>query len=167
MLEMYELMILVISWVITICIVGAIIVITSVKVYEWTEYRDEEGYSIIWGRYGKVLEPTNEDILDLRKKFEFLKELTENLSQSVPLMKEISTNLQTQMDDLSQRGELMKQVSDNLQAQINNLQAQVDELADRKGKRRPSSDFSILKAEINKVINDNNEQDNGTNPPTN
>ena len=71
------------------------------------------------------------------------------------------------MDDLSQRGELMKQVSDNLQAQINNLQAQVEELADRKGKRRPSSNFNILKAEIDKLINDDNEQDNGANSPTN
>ena len=181
MLEGYELMILVISWVITICIAGAIIVIMSAKVYEWVEYRDEEDYSIIWGRGGKKPEPSNKDIDDLKRKFEFLKELTENLGQIGELMKQISISLQAQIDNLSQRGEIMNKISDNLQAQIvkldqkgelmeqisTNLQAQVDELADRKRERQPSSDFSILKAEINKVINDNNEQNNGTNSPTN
>lgn len=138
MLEMYELMILVISWVITICIVGAIIVITSVKIYEWTEYRDEEDYSIIWGRGGKKPEPTNEDILNLRKEFEFLNEVTKNLGQRLELLNQISINLQAQIDELTS-----KVISE------------------------PSSDFSILKAEISKVINDNNEQNNGTNSPTN
>ena len=135
---MYELMILVISWVITICIVGAIIVITSVKIYEWTEYRDEEDYSIIWGRGGKKPEPTNEDILNLRKEFEFLNEVTKNLGQRLELLNQISINLQAQIDELTS-----KVISE------------------------PSSDFSILKAEISKVINDNNEQNNGTNSPTN
>lgn len=185
---MYEYMILVISWVITFCIVCAIITIISVKIFEWTEYRNEENYSIIWGRGGKKPGPTNKDIDDLKRKFEFLKELTENLGQIGELMKQISISLQAQIDDLSQRGEIMNKISDNLQAQIvnlqaqvvkldqkgelmeqisTNLQAQVDELADRKGKRRPSSNFNILKAEINKVINDNNEQDNGANSPAN
>ena len=131
---MYELMILVISWVITICIVGAIIVITSVKIYEWTEYRDEEDYSIIWGRGGKKPEPTNEDIADLRKNFEFLNEVTKKLSQIT---------------------ELLKQMSADHQAQIDEIVSKIVELD-------PS-----LRTKINKLINGNNEQDNGANSPAN
>lgn len=131
---MYELMVLVISWVITMCIVGAIIVITSVKVYEWIEYRDEEDYSIIWGRHGKKPEPSNKDILNMRKEFEFLNEVTKNLSQRI---------------------ETMKQMSASHQARIDEIVSKIVELD-------PS-----LRTKINKLINDNNEQDNGANSSTN
>ena len=135
---MYEYMILVISWVITFCIVCAVITIISVKIFEWTEYRNEENYSIIWGRGGKKPEPSNEDIVNLRKDFEFLNEVTKNLSQRTELMKQISINLQAQIDELTS-----KVISE------------------------PSSEFNLLRTEINKLISDDNEQDNGANSPTN
>jgi hypothetical protein len=118
MLEGFEYMILVISWVITFCIVGAIIVITWVKVYEWIEYRDEEGYSIIWGRYGKVPEPTNEDILDLRKKFEFLDEVTKNLNQRIKLLQQMSSNHQGQIDEIVSK---IIELDPSLRTKINKL----------------------------------------------
>lgn len=137
MLEGYVCMILVISWVITACIIGAIITITFVKINEWIDYRDEEDYSIIWGRGGKKPEPSNEDIDYLRKKFYLLDEVTKILGQKVELLKQISINLQAQVD------ELIGKVS------------------------RPGSESNILQADINKLINDINEQDNGANSPTN
>lgn len=137
MLEGYVYMILVISWVITACIIGAIITITFVKINEWINYRNEEDYSIIWGRGGKKPEPSDEDIDDLRKKFYLLDEVTKILGQKVELLKQISINLQAQVDEL-----IGKVVS------------------------RPGSESSILQADINKLINDINEQDNGANSST-
>jgi hypothetical protein len=118
MLEAYELMILVISWVITICIVGAIIVITSAKVYEWLEYRDEEDYSIIWGRGGKKPEPDNKDIVNLRKKFEFLDKVTENLSQRTELLQQMSANHQAQIDEIVSK---IIELDPSLRTKINKL----------------------------------------------
>ena len=137
MLEGYVHMILVISWVITACIIGAIITITFVKINEWIDYRDEEDYSVIWGRGGKKPEPSNEDIDDLREKFYLLDEVTKILGQKVELLKQISINLQAQVDEL-----IGKVVS------------------------RPGSESNILQADINKLINDINEQDNRANSST-
>jgi len=118
MLEGYEYMILVISWVMTFCIVGGIITITSVKIYEWIEYRDEEDYSIIWGRGGKKPEPSNKDIVDLRKKFEFLDKVTENLSQRTELLQQMSANHQAQIDEIVSK---IIELDPSLRTKINKL----------------------------------------------
>lgn len=111
-------MILVISWVMTFCIVGGIITITSVKIYEWIEYRDEEDYSIIWGRGGKKPEPSNKDIVDLRKKFEFLDKVTENLSQRTELLQQMSANHQAQIDEIVSK---IIELDPSLRTKINKL----------------------------------------------
>jgi len=118
MLEGYEYMILVISWVMTFCIVGGIITITSVKIYEWIEYRDEEDYSIIWGRGGKKPEPSNKDIVNLRKKFEFLDKVTENLSQRTELLQQMSANHQAQIDEIVSK---IIELDPSLRTKINKL----------------------------------------------
>jgi len=111
-------MILVISWVMTFCIVGGIITITSVKIYEWIEYRDEEDYSIIWGRGGKKPEPSNKDIVNLRKKFEFLDKVTENLSQRTELLQQMSANHQAQIDEIVSK---IIELDPSLRTKINKL----------------------------------------------